>query len=476
MQAIKEIFLQNLRQYFRNRYTIFWSLVFPLILMTILILIFGGGMEDRVDFKISLVNFSASSSFELEDNWSAIWGEDEQFLGKDAQQWQEYWTDFSQLDEEQQLEQLKELEEKMEASEAIDSSFDLDSLVIFSMIIEEIFTSIDQDNEHEWLDLYLPSKAQSSEEFLAAEKELLAQGERDAILVIPTDFNQATMKKIAAQYYSEGEEPAAGQLSLYHRPKDQFSKIAADIVSGIIAEYNKQSNLYTGIIDQSKLLEVSNNQIDALRDQAGVANSFSMTDYLIVGIIIMTLFSSGLDILLRKVAFLRQRGILRRYFATPLKLTHFFLGLLLFVLVTSLLQLLVVYGAGRLFFNSNIKLFNLASLGYMGYALLLFITFAFMILSLLKNAQSSAALAQGLFYPMLFLGGVFFPVTDMPGFLQVIILINPVTYLVNGLRDAAGVFTSPTPTYLNVLLPGLWLLLALLISVKKFSWRPERKG
>ena len=476
MQAIKEIFLQNLRQYFRNRYTIFWSLVFPLILMTILILIFGGEMEDRVDFQISLVNFSASSSFELEDNWSAIWGEEEQFLERDAQEWQEYWADFSQLEQEEQLEQLTQLEEEIKADETIDFEFELDSLAIFSMMVEEIFTTIDEDDEHNWLDLYQPKEGQSREEFLAAEKELLAQGERDAILVIPTDFNQAMMEKIAYQYYSESDEPMAGQLSVYHRPEDQFSNIAANIITGIIAEYNKQSNIYTGIIDESNLFEVSNNQIDAVTDQTGVDNSFSMTDYLLIGIIIMTLFSSGLDILLRKVAFLRQRGILRRYFATPLKLTHFFLGLLFFVLVTSLLQLLVVYGAGRLFFNSNISLFNLASLGYMGYALLLFITFAFMILSLLKNAQSAAALAQGLFYPMLFLGGVFFPVTDMPGFLQVIILINPVTYLVNGLRDAAGVFTSPTSTYLNILLPGLWLLLALLISLKKFNWRPERKG
>ena len=56
MKAIKQIFLQNLRQFFRDRYALFWSLAFPLVLMAILILIFSGGDGDQVTFRISLVN------------------------------------------------------------------------------------------------------------------------------------------------------------------------------------------------------------------------------------------------------------------------------------------------------------------------------------------------------------------------------------------------------------------------------------
>ena len=392
MGAIKNIFLQHLRQQLRDKYSIFWNLVFPLVLLTILGLVFGGQSQQDINFEISLVTPAA----EIED--------------------------FSQA-------------------------------VSYAGILNNVFTSIENSEDSRWFQFYRPAEDQSPEEFLAAEKNKLETGERDLILVMP-----------------EAQLPATGQVEIHRRPDSQMSKIAADIIKSIISEINREINISQGNVDQAELIATSSRQIQvAISDDE---TDFSVVKFLVPGIILFTFLSSGLEILVSKISSMRSQGILRRYFATPLRPIQYFAGILGFIILLSIAQVLVIYGWSRLFFGIELAVFSLNFIIYMIFALIVSVSLGFLVLSIVKSKESTGVITNALIYPMAFLGGIFFEVSGISGPLGLFVSINPMTYLVNGMRDTLGIYPSPTSQTLNLLIPAAWMLAAVTISLIKFNWNP----
>ncbi len=124
MLAIKNIFLKHLRKQLRNRYSIFWNLVFPLVLLTILALIFGGQTGQDISFDISIAM----------------------------------------------------PETALESSESNQS---------YAMIIDDVIRGIEESEDSRWFQFYRQDPEQSSEEFITQEEGFLESGDRHLILKIP---------------------------------------------------------------------------------------------------------------------------------------------------------------------------------------------------------------------------------------------------------------------------------------------------
>ncbi|MFW5790613.1 MAG: ABC transporter permease [Bacillota bacterium] len=391
MGAIKNIFLQHLRQQLRNKYSIFWNLVFPLVLLTILGLVFGGQSEQDINFEISI----ATPAVELED---------------------------------------------------------LNQTISYAGILNNVFTSIENSEDSKWFLFYRPAEGQNSDEFLRAEKDKLETGERDLILVLP-----------------EARLPETGQIEIHRKPDSQMSRIAADIIRSIISEINREINISQGNVDQAELISTSSRQIQVAMAEE---TDFSVVKFLVPGIILFTFLNSGLEILVSKISSMRSRGILRRYFATPLKPIQYFAGILGFIIVLSIAQVLVIYGWSRLFFGIDLAIFSLDFILYLIFALIVSVSLGFLVLSIVKSKESTGVVTNALIYPMAFLGGIFFEVSGISGPLGLFVSINPMTYLVNGMRDTLGIYPSPTSQALNLLIPAAWMLVAVTISIIKFNWNP----
>src|SRR5258708_8321274 len=63
-----------------------------------------------------------------------------------------------------------------------------------------------------------------------------------------------------------------------------------------------------------------------------------------------------------------------------------------------------------------------------------FSTFSMIIACLLKTRDRVMGIGQILTMPLFFASNAIYPITIMPGWLQVIAHVNPLTYLVDGLR------------------------------------------
>jgi ABC-2 type transport system permease protein len=172
-----------------------------------------------------------------------------------------------------------------------------------------------------------------------------------------------------------------------------------------------------------------------LRGAAGPASpeaAFLRTGLPVLAAILMA--TTAVVSLVTIIAIYREGGILKRLRATPLRpatiLTAHVLVKLLFTAVTLALLL----AAGRRYYAPDTpwKIVSFA-------AALLFSTggvlsIGFLIASLVPTARFAQPAAGLVFYPMLALSGLFFPIAVLPPWLRVAARVMPMTYVVSLLQ------------------------------------------
>lgn len=401
MKAILAIFLQFVRGDFRDRYALFWNLAFPLLLLTILTLVFGNMMnpDTTISFRVGFVNDGTS-----EGTFSA------------------------------------------------------------SEIIEEVFLDLSAE-EGNWLTLYISS---DKEKGLQEELRELEKGNRHAVLFIPENFDTDVEQSIRSAFFPRIPKRDGGTIQIYVREEDQVSVIAFDVLRQILNEINTQMNQEVGLVDTTRLASMVHHQVDGLAQEG-----FNFGDYLLPGIILMVFLSSGLEILVERLAQHKERGILKRYFATPLRPIQYGFGLLLHIVALSLVQVLLLYSLSVIVFGVKVPLFSPLPFFYMVFSLITLLSLGLLIASVSKTANAAGSLANALLYPLMFLGGLYFPVGEMPFPISIFVRINPVTYLINGFRESLSVFPSATPGFLNLLVPIVWILVALTLGFTRFRFDVE---
>ncbi len=193
-------------------------------------------------------------------------------------------------------------------------------------------------------------------------------------------------------------------------------------------------------------------------------------DYIMPGIIIMALMVTG--IMASATGFIedRQKGIYRRLSVTPLKKHIIILSQIINHYMIMLIQTFIIMIIGILLFNVSISgnyflLWFVITLGAV-----CFLSIGFSLVSFVKNARAATPVCMIVFFILLFLGGIFFPLNVMPGFLQVISNILPSTHLNDALRMVAIEGLGISSMYKELLIIGGWIVVSLVLSIKFFKW------
>jgi ABC-2 type transport system permease protein len=169
------------------------------------------------------------------------------------------------------------------------------------------------------------------------------------------------------------------------------------------------------------------------------------------------------------ISIYREGGILKRLRATPLRpwtiLTSHVIVKLLFTAAT----LILMFAAGRRYYPADL---HVPLAGFT--AALLVTTFSilsigFVIASIVPTARFAQPIAAAVFYPMIALSGLFYPVAAMPPALRTLARALPLTYAVSLLR---GILTGDAWSSHLADLAGLAIVfgVCLAISARVFRW------
>ncbi len=279
---------------------------------------------------------------------------------------------------------------------------------------------------------------------LEGAKEELKKGNLNAILIIPEGFS------------SDIEESRQGILTLIiDQSNPQISSIltgmmekivdglASNVAVGKLAEMmTKQlstgKTLPFGSIIQSSPGSSPNPQAlikpFIIKTEGLVPGEQNYFQFMAPGIIAMVVVMAVMIGLAASISREKELGTLDGILVAPISRLCIILGKALSQTTRGLLQ-------GSIVLLLSIFLFGVKIYGSIPLvALLLFLgVFSFIGLGILISAiaaeqETAMMIMMTLTFPMIFLSGVFFPIEQMPGFMQIISRILPLTYAIEALR------------------------------------------
>lgn len=277
--------------------------------------------------------------------------------------------------------------------------------------------------------------------------EKMNRGQLDATIILPEQFGaqnagEAIPSGEARVLYSQSNESGGRTLA----------SIMNDIFKGINQELAPSAEPFT------------------VNAESTATKGLTQFDYTFSGILGFTLLSLGIFGPTTVFPRLKQRGVLRRYHTTTLKVWQYFTGNVISNAVIGLLALVVMFVTAIVIFNLNMRgsLLNLALVVLFGTTLLFGIGLA--LGGWAKNENQAAPLAQLVTLPMMFLSGVFFPTFLMPEFLQNITKFIPLTPIIDSIRLVITENAQLADLGPQMAVIGAWTVIVYILAFRFFRW------
>ena len=168
--------------------------------------------------------------------------------------------------------------------------------------------------------------------------------------------------------------------------------------------------------------------------KGSIEGEFSYFDFIAPGIMAMTVMMSVMTGLPAAISHEREVGTLDGMMVAPINRLSVILGKTLAQMARGMLQGTLILVLATILFgvtvHGNILLV---------FALLLLSVFSFVglgvvLTSFAKEQETAVMLMTTIMFPMMFLSGVFFPIEQMPWFMQAISKVLPLTYVADTLR------------------------------------------
>lgn len=278
-------------------------------------------------------------------------------------------------------------------------------------------------------------------------KEKMNRGQLDATIILPDNFGN-----VGSSNYPTGEAKI-----LYDQSNEQAGRTLGNVMEGIFKGINKE------IVPASA-------EPFVVKTESTATKGLTQFDYTFSGILGFTLLSLGIFGPTTVFPRLKQRGVLRRYHTTTLKVWQYFIGNMLSNAIIGLLALVFMFLAATIMFDLDMRgsYLNLAIVVMMGTILMFGIGLA--LGGWAKNENQAAPLAQLVTLPMMFLSGVFFPTFLMPELLQSITKFIPLTPIIDSARlvITEGASLIDLAPQFAVMLG--WTVVVYLIAFKVFRW------
>ena len=241
---------------------------------------------------------------------------------------------------------------------------------------------------------------------------------------------------------------------------DQSSS-SAPLVIGVVG--NIASDFNSQITGTKQVVGVENNDV--------LGSNYRYIDFIVPGIIGMTVLTSGVLQTVGMQTQYRNKGILKKLGTTPLKKSEWIISKMLYQAVVVFISAALIIVAAKLVYQVRFVP-DVTTIGLIFAGTICFTGLGMIIARFVKDGDAATAAASSITMPMLFLSGTFIPIESMPDYLQAVAKVLPLTYLNYGLRDSMilGDSTSAFYKMCIVLIVGIvFLVIGTLIT----NWRED---
>ena len=221
---------------------------------------------------------------------------------------------------------------------------------------------------------------------------------------------------------------------------------------------------------------------DALQNGAGRNNPLATSavkseargtryiDFLIPGLLGMNLMGSGMWGVGFALVEMRQRKLLKRFLATPMRRGDFLLALSTSRLILMVIELATLLGFGLLVFKLPVlgswaTVLLISAIGALSFAAL-----GLLSASRARKIESASGIINLIMMPMWIFSGVFFSYERFPAVVQPLIKALPLTALNDALRATILEGASLGSQQGRILVMVVWGVVSFVIALKWFRW------
>ena len=291
-------------------------------------------------------------------------------------------------------------------------------------------------------------------------REMIQIGNAEGGIIISSDFTQ---KIISGQQ---------GTITIVtDQSNPQMSAIIQAVMNGVfeqmgtvLAQQNVAEKLGIDFSDALAVVKPYDIQI-----QGSIEGKFSYFDFIAPGIMAMTVMMSVMTGLPAAISQEREVGTLDGMMVAPINRLSVILGKTFAQMARGILQGVLILILAVLLFGVNIHgsimlVFALLLLGVFS-----FVGLGVVLTSFAKDQETAVMLMTTIMFPMMFLSGVFFPVEQMPWFMQSISKFLPLTYVADALRKVMvlGADIPAISTELSILIIFGVVMTAIAVPVFK---------
>jgi ABC-2 type transport system permease protein len=271
----------------------------------------------------------------------------------------------------------------------------------------------------------------------------LDEGDLAGVLIVPRGFGDdlASSDATLLAYYDDSQPISAGHLT--------------STVSAVIDGYSDRA--------AGKRDGVRVNQ-DAVSTNGGRYIAF-----LTPGMVGMTIMWVNLGVGLLFVTW-REQGILRRLGVTPLRAGNLIVSQASSFALISLTQAVIILSMGRLVFGVEITGSYLWLAVTVALGVIAMLSIGYLIASLVRSVSSVNAVSNAISFPMIFLGGSYFPLEPPPALVPLVNFI-PLTHLNNALREVVTRGGDLSDLWLSWAVLAAWAVAGFAVSARTFRWQ-----
>lgn len=204
----------------------------------------------------------------------------------------------------------------------------------------------------------------------------------------------------------------------------------------------ERSRIISSIVNPILWLLIIGGGLGSAVTLGGLFSGVNYQTFIYPGVLIQTaLFSSiffGVYIVWdKKIDFLKE------VLVAPMRRTSIFVGKIFGGSTDTLLQILILFVIGFVFMVSGVMSgLHLTLISVLVSIVFLFVTtiglvsIGLILGSQMESPEGFQLISSFLIFPLFFLSGALFPISNLPPWLSPFILVNPVTYAVDGVRGA----------------------------------------
>jgi ABC-2 type transport system permease protein len=274
-------------------------------------------------------------------------------------------------------------------------------------------------------------------------------GEVDAVVIVPAGYGG----QLATNAGSETPGPPA-VVAVYTDPSRQELQGAVYQVLGSVLAVINMNDRPPLVIPQPETIQTEN---------------LNFISYFVPSMLGLSVMQVGIFAAIPLVAD-REKLILKRLAATPLRRWQLVGSNVLMRLLIALAQAVIIVAVGSIFFGVEIS----GSLALTAFFVILgsvtFLALGYVIASFASTEDAANGMTSVVQFPMMFLSGTFFPRFLMPEWLQNVSNFIPLTPAVDGIRLIATEGKGLLEILPQIGILGAWLLVIYIIAFRVFRW------